>query len=39
MTLYEVRGENISLGRGVAQRAHMADTNPKAADAATTRRT
>jgi Tautomerase enzyme len=39
MTLYEVPGENISFGRGLAQRAHISDTNPKAADAATTRRT
>src|SRR6516162_6268369 len=38
-TLYEVPGENISFGRGLAQRAHISDTNPKAADAATTRRT
>src|SRR5215471_21574859 len=39
ITLYEVPGENISFGRGLAQRAHISDTNPKAADAATTRRT
>ena len=34
ITLYEVPGENISFGRGLAQRAHISD--PKAADLATT---
>ncbi|SEF01122.1 Tautomerase enzyme [Rhizobiales bacterium GAS188] len=39
ITLYEVPGENISFGRGLAQRAHISDNAPKAADSATTRRT
>ena len=39
ITLYEVPGENISFGRGLAQRAHIWDTDPRAADLATTRRT
>ena len=39
ITLYEVPGENISFGRGLAQRAHISDTDPRAADLATTRRT
>jgi hypothetical protein len=30
ITLYETPGENISFGRGLAQRAHSA-TDPKAA--------
>ena len=36
--LYEVPGENISFGRGLAQRAHISADDPKAADLATTRR-
>jgi hypothetical protein len=28
---YEIPGENISFGRGLAQRAHISDQNPKAA--------
>ena len=39
ITLYEVPGENISFGRGLAQRAHISDNDSKAADLATTRRT
>ena len=39
ITLYEVPSENISFGRGLAQRAHISDTDPRAADLATTRRT
>jgi len=39
ITLYEVPGENISFGRGLAQRAHISDQDPKAVDLATTRRT
>jgi hypothetical protein len=39
ITLYEVPGENISFGRGQAQRAHISDNALKAADLATTRRT
>src|SRR2546430_369773 len=39
ITLYEVPGEDISFGRGLAQRAHISDTDPTAADLATTRRT
>ena len=39
ITLYEVSGENISFGRGLAQRAHISDTDPRVADLATTRRT
>jgi len=31
--LYETPGENISFGRGLAQRAHISATNPKAAHA------
>jgi 4-oxalocrotonate tautomerase len=31
ITLYEVPGENISFGRGLAQRAHISDKDPKAA--------
>src|ERR1700687_436677 len=31
ITLYEVPGENISFGRGLAQRAHISDRDPKAA--------
>ena len=31
ITLYETPGENISLGRGLAQRAHISATDPKAA--------
>src|ERR1700758_884321 len=38
ITLYEVPGENISFGRGLAQRAHISDTDPRAADLATARR-
>src|SRR2546425_12284311 len=29
--LYETPGENISFGRGLAQRAHISDRDPKAA--------
>jgi hypothetical protein len=29
--LYEVPGENISFGRGLAQRAHISDENPRLA--------
>lgn len=29
ITLYETPGENISFGRGLAQRAHISDTDPK----------
>src|SRR5712664_2830095 len=39
ITLYEVPGENISFGRGLAQRAHISDNAPKAAHLATTGRT
>ena len=39
ISLYEVPGENISFGRGLAQRAHISDNDPKAADLAATRRT
>jgi hypothetical protein len=39
ITLYEVPGENISFGRGQAQRAHISGNALKAADLATTRRT
>src|SRR6266436_8965407 len=39
ITLYEVPGENISFGRGLAQRANISDNTPKAADLATTRST
>jgi 4-oxalocrotonate tautomerase len=31
ITLYETPGENISFGRGLAQRAHISDTSAKAA--------
>ena len=31
ITLYETPGENISFGRGLAQRAHAADQEPEAA--------
>jgi hypothetical protein len=31
ITLYETPGENISFGRGLAQRAHVSDKDPKAA--------
>jgi hypothetical protein len=31
ITLYETPGENISFGRGLAQRAHVADQELKAA--------
>jgi hypothetical protein len=34
ITLYETAGENISFGRGLAQRAHVADQEPAAAHAA-----
>jgi hypothetical protein len=34
ITLYETAGENISFGRGLAQRAHIADREPAAAHAA-----
>src|ERR1700688_1662340 len=36
ITLYEVPGENISFGQGLAQRAHISDNAPKAAHLATT---
>jgi phenylpyruvate tautomerase PptA (4-oxalocrotonate tautomerase family) len=39
ITLYEVPGENISFGRGLAQRAHISANDPKATDVATTGRT
>jgi 4-oxalocrotonate tautomerase len=39
ITLYEVPGENISFGRGLAQRACISANDPKAADLATTGRT
>jgi hypothetical protein len=29
ITLYEVPGENISFGRGLAQRAHISDNTPR----------
>jgi hypothetical protein len=35
ITLYEVPGENISFGRGLAQRAHVSNNDPKATDMAT----
>ena len=38
ISLYEVPGENISFGRGLAQRAHISDNEPKTADLAATRR-
>jgi Tautomerase enzyme len=31
ITLYEVPGENISFGRGLAQRAHISDKTPEVA--------
>ena len=31
ITLYETPGENISFGRGLAQRAHISEKDPKAA--------
>jgi len=31
ITLYETPGENISFGRGLAQRAHISETDPKPA--------
>src|SRR5438128_7066598 len=31
ITLYETPGENISFGRGLAQRAHISDKDPKVA--------
>jgi hypothetical protein len=34
ITLYETPGENISFGRGLAQRAHVADQEAAAALAA-----
>jgi hypothetical protein len=34
ITFYETPGENISFGRGLAQRAHIADPAPEAAHAA-----
>jgi phenylpyruvate tautomerase PptA (4-oxalocrotonate tautomerase family) len=37
ITLYEVPGENISFGRGLAQRAHISDNRSRAADLATAR--
>jgi hypothetical protein len=39
ITLIEVPGENISFGRGLAQRAHISDNAAKATDLATQRRT
>src|SRR5438034_8459863 len=36
ITLYEVPGENISFGRGLAQRAHISANAPKAVDFAAT---
>jgi phenylpyruvate tautomerase PptA (4-oxalocrotonate tautomerase family) len=35
ITLYEVPGENISFGRGLAQRAHVSNSVPQATDMAT----
>jgi phenylpyruvate tautomerase PptA (4-oxalocrotonate tautomerase family) len=32
ITLYEVPGENISFGRGLAQRAHISAKEPRVAD-------
>ena len=38
ITLYEVPGENISFGQGLAQRAHISSGgDPKAVDLVTTR--
>ena len=31
ITLYETPGENISFGRGLAQRTHISDKDPRAA--------
>ena len=39
ITLYKVPGENISFGRGLAQRAHISTNDPKATDLAATGRT
>jgi Tautomerase enzyme len=39
ITFYEVPGENISFGRGLAQRAHISANDPKVADLATARST
>jgi phenylpyruvate tautomerase PptA (4-oxalocrotonate tautomerase family) len=39
ITLYEVPGENISFGRGLAQRAHISHSDAKSAELATTRST
>jgi hypothetical protein len=39
ITLYEVPGENISFGLGLAQRAHISANDPKATDLAATART
>jgi 4-oxalocrotonate tautomerase len=39
ITLYEVPGENISFGRGLAQRAHISNSDAKPAELATTRST
>jgi phenylpyruvate tautomerase PptA (4-oxalocrotonate tautomerase family) len=38
ITLYEVPGENISFGRGLAQRAHISNTEAKTADIVPARR-
>ena len=38
ITLYEVHGENISLGSGLARRAHITENAPKVADLARTGR-
>jgi len=38
ITLYEVPGENISFGRGLAQRAHISDNAAKPVDLAATGR-
>jgi hypothetical protein len=37
ITLYEIPGENISFGQGLAQRAHISDNRSTAADLATAR--
>ena len=39
ITLYEVPGENISFGRGLAQRAHISNSDAKSAEQPTTRST
>ena len=39
ITLYEVPGENISFGRGLAQRAHISNSDAEPAELATTRST